>query len=188
MITALDHVVVLTGDIEAATAAYQTLFARSPSWKNSTDGAARVLFTLDNTTLELVAPSGEGESANRIRPVLITQGEGLASLCFRTNDIERLHRRLERLTLRPEPVSEVESQRCRGSARARPPRRRAACGCSFSSGKKSGRCRSAPRRARSPRWIMWWSQPPTPNAPLRFMVRGLGSTWRSIVHTRIGDG
>jgi catechol 2,3-dioxygenase-like lactoylglutathione lyase family enzyme len=110
MITALDHVVVLTGDIEAATAAYQTLFARSPSWKNFADGAARVLFTLDNTTLELVAPSGEGESANRIRPVLITQGEGLASLCFRTNDIERMHRRLERLTLRPEPVSEVESE------------------------------------------------------------------------------
>ena len=69
-----------------------------------------MLFTLDNTTLELVAPSGEGESANRIRPVLITQGEGLASLCFRTNDIERMHRRLERLTLRPEPVSEVESE------------------------------------------------------------------------------
>lgn len=110
MITALDHVVVLTGDIEAATATYQTLFARSPSWKNFADGAARVLFTLDNTTLELVAPSGEGESANRIRPVLITQGEGLASLCFRTNDIERMHRRLERLTLRPEPVSEVESE------------------------------------------------------------------------------
>jgi catechol 2,3-dioxygenase-like lactoylglutathione lyase family enzyme len=110
MITALDHVVVLTGDIEAATAAYQRLFARAPSWKNVGDGAARVLFTLDNTTLELMAPSGEGESANRVRSVLITQGEGLASLCFRTNDIERMHRRLERLTLRPESVSEVESQ------------------------------------------------------------------------------
>jgi catechol 2,3-dioxygenase-like lactoylglutathione lyase family enzyme len=110
MITALDHVVVLTGDIEAATAAYQTLFARSPSWKNFGDGTARVLFTLDNTTLELMAPSGEGESANRIRSVLITHGEGLASLCFRTNDIEKMHRRLERLTLKPEPVSEVESQ------------------------------------------------------------------------------
>lgn len=110
MISALDHVVVLTGDIEAATAAYQTLFARSPSWKNFGDGAARVLFTLDNTTLELMAPSGEGENADRIRSVLITQGEGLASLCFRTNDIERMRRRLERLTLKPEPVAAVESQ------------------------------------------------------------------------------
>ena len=69
-----------------------------------------MLFTLDNTTLELMAPGGEGESANRIRSVLITQGEGLASLCFRTNDIEQMHRRLERLTLKPEPVLEVESQ------------------------------------------------------------------------------
>ncbi|MGY3605395.1 MULTISPECIES: VOC family protein [unclassified Bradyrhizobium] len=110
MITALDHIVVLTGDIEAATAAHETLFARSPAWKNVSDGAARVLFTLDNTSVELMAPSGEGENAGRIRAVLASQGEGLASLCFRTNDIEKMHRRLERLTLRPEPVSEVESQ------------------------------------------------------------------------------
>jgi catechol 2,3-dioxygenase-like lactoylglutathione lyase family enzyme len=110
MITALDHVVVLTGDIEAATAAYETLFARSPAWKTISDGAARVLFTLDNTSVELMAPSGDGENAGRIRAVLASQGEGLASLCFRTNDIEKMHRRLERLTLRPEPVSEVESQ------------------------------------------------------------------------------
>lgn len=110
MITALDHVVVLTGDIEAAMAAYETLFARSPAWRYVSDGAARVLFTLDNTSVELMAPSGEGENAGRIRAVLASQGEGLASLCFRANDIEKMHRRLERLTLRPEPVSEVESQ------------------------------------------------------------------------------
>src|SRR5262245_19238549 len=60
VITGLDHVVVLTGDISAASAAYQTLFARAPAWRYSGDGANRVLFTLDNTTLELVAPDGEG--------------------------------------------------------------------------------------------------------------------------------
>jgi catechol 2,3-dioxygenase-like lactoylglutathione lyase family enzyme len=38
------------------------------------------------------------------------QGEGLASLCFRTNDIARMHRRLDRLTLKPEPVAEAESR------------------------------------------------------------------------------
>jgi hypothetical protein len=59
MITGLDHVVVLVGDIAAAEAAYQTLFARQPSWRNNGDGADRVLFTLDNMTLELMAPSGE---------------------------------------------------------------------------------------------------------------------------------
>ena len=110
MITGLDHVVVLTGDIAAGEAAYQSLFARTPAWRNSGDGAERVLFTLDNMTLELMAPSGEGAAADRIRAVLAAQGEGLASLCFRTNDIAKMHRRLDRLSLKPEPVSEVESR------------------------------------------------------------------------------
>ena len=57
MITGLDHVVVLVGDIKAGTAAYQTLFARAPAWQNNGEGADRVLFTLDNMTLELMAPS-----------------------------------------------------------------------------------------------------------------------------------
>jgi catechol 2,3-dioxygenase-like lactoylglutathione lyase family enzyme len=110
LITGLDHVVVLTSDINAGSAAYQTLFARSPAWQNSGDGADRVLFTLDNMTLELMSPSGEGGAADRIRSVLAEQGEGLASLCFRTGDIGKMHRRLDRLTLKPEPVAEVESR------------------------------------------------------------------------------
>ena len=110
MISGLDHVVVLTSDIAAAATAYETLFARAPAWRNSGDGADRVLFTLDNTTLELMAPDGSGEAADRVRSALVTQGEGLASLCFRTPDIAKLHRRLDRLTLRPEPVAEVESR------------------------------------------------------------------------------
>jgi catechol 2,3-dioxygenase-like lactoylglutathione lyase family enzyme len=110
VITALDHVVVLTPDIAAGKNAYQTLLGRAPSWSYTGGGAARALFTLDNMTLELVAPDGDGEDANRIRAVLAEQGEGLASLCFRTNDIAKIHRRLDRLTLKPEPVAEVEAR------------------------------------------------------------------------------
>jgi catechol 2,3-dioxygenase-like lactoylglutathione lyase family enzyme len=109
VITGLDHVVVLVSDIKAGTAAYQTLFARSPAWQSNGEGSERVLFTLDNMTLELMAPSGEGSAAERIRTVIAEQGEGLASLCFRTNDIAKMHRRLDRLALKPEPVSDVES-------------------------------------------------------------------------------
>jgi catechol 2,3-dioxygenase-like lactoylglutathione lyase family enzyme len=69
-----------------------------------------VLFTLDNTTIELVAPNGEDDNAQRIRSVLDAQGEGLASICFRTGDIAKMHRRLDRLTLKPEPVADVESR------------------------------------------------------------------------------
>jgi glyoxalase-like protein len=131
MITGLDHVVVLVSDVKVGAAAYQTLFARTPSWQVGGDGVERVLFTLDNMTLELMAPSGDGLAADRVRAVIADQGEGLASLCFRTNDIAKMHRRLDRLTLKPEPIATPKARmrrpapRCHGSERARRPTGRA---------------------------------------------------------------
>jgi catechol 2,3-dioxygenase-like lactoylglutathione lyase family enzyme len=110
MIGGLDHVVVLVGDIKAGATAYQTLLARAPAWQSSGDGIERVLFTLDNMSLELMSPVGHGATADRIRAVLAAQGDGLASLCFRTPDIARMHRRLDRLALKPEPIAEAESR------------------------------------------------------------------------------
>ena len=110
MISGFDHVVILANEIEAATNAYQTLLARAPSWRHGGEGARRALFTLDNMTIELVAPDGAGASGDLVRNVLAAQGEGLASICFRTSDIAKMHRRLERLTLKPEPVSDAESR------------------------------------------------------------------------------
>ena len=43
-------------------------------------------------------------------PCIAEQGEGLASICFRTDDIAKMHRRLDRLALKPEPVAEAESR------------------------------------------------------------------------------
>ena len=116
MINGLDHVVVLVRDLAAGELAYQTLFARAPAWRNSGDGARRVLFTLDNMTLELMSPDGDGATANKIRAVIAAQGEGLASICFRTGDIAKMHRRLDRLALKPEPVAEAESRDVASSA------------------------------------------------------------------------
>jgi catechol 2,3-dioxygenase-like lactoylglutathione lyase family enzyme len=110
MISGLDHVVVLVGDIKAGATAYQTLLARAPAWQSSGDGVERVLFTLDNMTLELMSPSGYSVTADRIRGVLAGQGDGLASICFRTPDIAGMHRRLDRLALKPEPIAEAESR------------------------------------------------------------------------------
>jgi catechol 2,3-dioxygenase-like lactoylglutathione lyase family enzyme len=110
MIDGLDHVVVLVRELEAGVAAYQALFARAPAWRSAGDGAETALFTLDNMTLELMSPSGAGVAADRIRAVIAEQGEGLASICFRSNDIAKIHRRLDRLTLKPEPIAEAESR------------------------------------------------------------------------------
>jgi catechol 2,3-dioxygenase-like lactoylglutathione lyase family enzyme len=106
----LDHVVVLVRDIAAEAATFETLLARAPAWRSRDDGVDRVLFTLDNMTVELVSPSGDGAAANRIREVMAEQGEGLASIAFRTCDIAKMHRRLERLALKPEPVTQAESR------------------------------------------------------------------------------
>jgi catechol 2,3-dioxygenase-like lactoylglutathione lyase family enzyme len=110
VIAGLDHIVVLVGDIKPASATYERLLARAPAWQNSGDGADRVLFTLENVTLELMAPSGFSVAADRIRHVIKLWGEGLASLCFRVGDIARAHRRLDRVALKPDPVAEVESR------------------------------------------------------------------------------
>jgi len=110
MITGLDHLVILVGDIKVGQAAYETLLAQAPSWRNSGDGADRVLFTLENMTLELMAPSGFSVAADRIRSVIDANGEGLASICFRVADIANMHRRLDRVALKPDPVAEVESR------------------------------------------------------------------------------
>jgi len=70
VISGLDHIVVLLGDIAKGMAAYETLLGCAPSWQNSGDGADRVLFTLSNMTLELMAPNGFSVAADRIRKVI----------------------------------------------------------------------------------------------------------------------
>jgi catechol 2,3-dioxygenase-like lactoylglutathione lyase family enzyme len=125
VITGLDHVVVLVNDISVGQAAYERLLARAPAWQNSGDGADRVLFTLDNMSLELMAPNGFSVAADRIRSVIKTSGEGLASICFRVADIAKMHRRLDRLALKPDPIAEVESRDAASSALLRWKRTRA---------------------------------------------------------------
>lgn len=110
MITGLDHVVILLNDINSGAAAYELLLGRAPSWRGRSDGTETVLFTLDNTTLELMAPVGDSANAGRVRTVLKIWGEGLASLCFRVGDIAKMHRRLERVALQPDAIAEVESR------------------------------------------------------------------------------
>lgn len=105
-IIALDHVTVLTADLDRAVADYELLLGRGVAWRSTGDGAATALFTVSNMSLELMAPAGEGDDGARVKAALEAKGEGLASLCFRVDDAARMHRRLSRLQMQPEPVSE----------------------------------------------------------------------------------
>ena len=110
VISGLDHVVVVVEDIEAGAKAYELLLGRSPSWQSNGNGSKTILFTLDNMSLELMAPAGDTPAAERIRQVIGLSGEGLASLCFRVDDIAKAYRRLDRVALKPDPVAEVENR------------------------------------------------------------------------------
>jgi catechol 2,3-dioxygenase-like lactoylglutathione lyase family enzyme len=116
MIIGLDHVVVVVRDIEIGVATCETLLGCRPSWRSQGDGSENVIFTLANMSVELLAPRGESAAADRIRAAIDRDGEGLASLCFRVDDIEQMHRRLERLALKPEPITESGSQDISGAA------------------------------------------------------------------------
>lgn len=110
MITGLDHAVVLVRDIEAAVAGYQTLLGRAPVWRAQKDGVATAIFSLANTSLELMAPVSEDKGADPVRTLLGAQGEGMASIAFAVDDIDKARHRLARLGLSPSDVSVGESR------------------------------------------------------------------------------
>ncbi|MEL6473888.1 MAG: VOC family protein [Pseudomonadota bacterium] len=111
MLQSIDHVVLLTPDLSAAQTAYADVFGASPVWR-ARDGAAgteTALFDAGGTGLELLAPRGEGSGASRVRE-LIGEGEGMvASLAFKTADIEATTRSLARRGLAPGDITEGES-------------------------------------------------------------------------------
>lgn len=71
-IVGLDHVTVLTADLDRAIADYELLLGCRVAWRSSGDGAATALFTLPNMSLELMAPAGEGDDGARVRAALET--------------------------------------------------------------------------------------------------------------------
>jgi catechol 2,3-dioxygenase-like lactoylglutathione lyase family enzyme len=127
MINGLDHVVVAVRDLGAGVGAYEALLGRAPSWRAEAQGggAEVATFGLANVAVELIAPAGEGPMAARLRAVLDAQGEGLASIAFAVDDVERAHRRLARVGLDPEPIADGESVDGRSGARRRWRRTRA---------------------------------------------------------------
>lgn len=103
LLTAIDHLVLLCGDIEAGTKAYSALLGRAPDWRTASGGAATSLFRVDNTAIELMAPDGDAGAAPRLRE-LIAAGATLTSLTFRTDDIAEAHRLFTRRGLQPDTI------------------------------------------------------------------------------------
>lgn len=104
MISGFDHVVIAVRDIERGVAAYETLLDRKTQHVHTRDDVASAVIATNNLAVELMAPVGP--AASRLSAALEDGGEGLKSLVFATLDIERMHRRCERVGLAPEAIVE----------------------------------------------------------------------------------
>jgi catechol 2,3-dioxygenase-like lactoylglutathione lyase family enzyme len=116
MITALDHFVLLCPDIESAATDYQTLLGASPVWGAVNDGAATAVFNTGNTAIELMAPSGDGAVADKLRE-MTADGARLTSLVYRSDDIAGDHHIMTRRGLSPSEITDDGSEDLSSKAR-----------------------------------------------------------------------
>jgi catechol 2,3-dioxygenase-like lactoylglutathione lyase family enzyme len=110
MITGLDHVLLVCSSIDDGEQAYSALLGRDPDWRsNDPGGSASVIFQLENTALEIMAPIGGGPLARRLHSMIDQDGAGLKSLIFATDDIKEARGVFERRALRPDEIVQGES-------------------------------------------------------------------------------
>jgi catechol 2,3-dioxygenase-like lactoylglutathione lyase family enzyme len=107
MITGLDHIVVLCPSLGQGVRDYQVLFGRQSDWNGvSETGLESAFFQLDNTALELIAPFGDSELAQRLRDRIAQQQAGIQSLVFSSSDLVEDHRLMSRRALQAEDIVE----------------------------------------------------------------------------------
>ncbi len=100
MITGLDHFVLVCPEIETAAADYTALLGVAPVWQAAGDGVATSVFTVGNTALELMAPTGDGAVADKLRD-MTKDGARLTTLVYRSDDIAADHHGMARRGLSP---------------------------------------------------------------------------------------
>jgi catechol 2,3-dioxygenase-like lactoylglutathione lyase family enzyme len=92
--------------LSAGVAAYEILLDGRAASADTQNAVAKALIATPNIAVELMAPAGVGDGAERLRAALEDGGEGLKSLVFAVADIEQAHRRCERLGLAPEEIKD----------------------------------------------------------------------------------
>ena len=102
MITGLDHLVLLCPEIVSSVAVYERLLGRKADWRAGVEGGgASALFRLGNTSLELLAPAGEGPLGERLAELIEANGPGLTTLAFASDGLGADHETFTRRGLEP---------------------------------------------------------------------------------------
>lgn len=108
MIVALDHFVLICPDLQAAIEDYCVLLGQDPVWRAESDGTETALFAVGNTALELMAPSGSGVVADKLRE-MTQDGARLTTLVYRSDDIDGDHHSMMRRGLAPSEITAAAS-------------------------------------------------------------------------------
>jgi catechol 2,3-dioxygenase-like lactoylglutathione lyase family enzyme len=110
MITGLDHVLLVCPSIDDGEAVYTSLLGRQPDWQSHDNaGSSSLIFQIENTALEIMAPTGSGPLARRLHAMIDQDGPGLKSLIFATDDIAGARGTFDRRALKPDEITESES-------------------------------------------------------------------------------
>nr|WP_070960770.1 VOC family protein [Hyphomonas sp. Mor2] len=108
MITALDHFVLLCPELSVATADYSALLGLAPSWQARNDGVGISVFAVGNTSIELMAPAGDGAVAEKLRE-MTAEGARLTTLVYRSDDLASDHHLMMRRGLAPDAIADGAS-------------------------------------------------------------------------------
>jgi len=110
MINGLDHVLIVCSSIDDGEQAYSALLGREPDWRShDAGGTATVIFQLENTALEIMAPTGGGPLARRLHAMIDQDGPGIKSLIFATDSAKEARSLFDRRALKPEEIVDSES-------------------------------------------------------------------------------
>ena len=110
MINGLDHVLIVCTSVDDAENAYSALLGREPDWRASDPGgSSTVIYQLENTALEIMAPQGGGPLARRLHAMIDQDGAGLKSLIFSTEDLIDARSTFDRRGLKPDEIVVGES-------------------------------------------------------------------------------
>lgn len=110
MITGLDHLVLVCPEIHSGVAVYEKLLGRKADWLAPVEGGgATAVFRLGNTSLELLAPLGEGPLAERLAEIIEADGPGLTTLAFGSDGLAADHETFMRRGLAPGAVAAGKS-------------------------------------------------------------------------------
>jgi catechol 2,3-dioxygenase-like lactoylglutathione lyase family enzyme len=89
IVKAVDRIVLAVRDLADAERVYTRILGRHPSWRREdrAGGTERLLYRLENMSLELVAPFGSGPWSTIVTNRLETTGEGILALVLQTDDV-----------------------------------------------------------------------------------------------------